>query len=103
MNTSSTSEQNRMLPALGGRALLFFMVALAACAIALFFYEYHLEKIRALESLKVSFAERLDALDRCLYVARDHVALMQDWAQTFWGDASRPPPPPPPGAKLRDQ
>jgi PAS domain S-box-containing protein len=94
MNTSSTSEQNRMLPALGGRALLFFMVALAACAIALFFYEYHLEKIRALESLKVSFAERLDALDRCLYVARDHVALMQDWAQTFWGDASRHTHPP---------
>jgi len=75
--------------ALGGRALLFPMVILAACAVALFFYEYHLEKIRTLESLRVSFNERLDALDRCLYMAKDHVALMEDWAQTFWADASR--------------
>ncbi len=101
MTTSSTSLRNRILPALEGRALLFSMTILAACAVILFFYEYHREKIRTLQSLEVSFNERLDALDRCLYVAKDHVALMEDWAQTFWADASQYTHPPALAAMLR--
>ena len=94
MDSSSNSLRHRLLSPPGDKALLFSMFILAVCAFLLFYYEYRRERIRTLQSLEVSFNERLDALDRCLYVAKDHVALMQDWAQSFWKNASgtsRPP------------
>lgn len=72
----------------GLQALFLAMTLLVICALVLLFYAYRQEKARTLHAIQVTFDERLDALDRCLFLARENVARMQDWARSFWQDTS---------------
>ncbi len=76
------------------QALFLAMMLVVMCALVLLFLAYRHEKARTLHALQSAYIERVDALDRCLFLARENVSLMEDWARSYWQDAGRRDEPP---------